>query len=85
MDSRTKLLVIGNHTLAYQMPGMETAQVLKSSILKGSPYHDYQILYPSRLKKARLASKEDFDSIGVYFNEESGKGFNNDKEYEFKK
>ena len=85
MDSRIKLLVIGNHTLAYQFPGRETAQVLNTSILKGSPYHDYQILYPSDLKKARLASKEDFDSIGEHFSEESGKGFNNDKEYEFKK
>jgi hypothetical protein len=80
MGGRIKLIVVNEHTLAYQGQNTRNYNVLHASILKGAPFNvlpEPKIL--SRLDKVRLASEEDFDEFRV-----SPKGFtDNPQEYEF--
>lgn len=75
--NKTKLVVIGEHTLGYILPNSTTAGVLHASILKGANEH-YSLQLPRYNETVRLATPKDFDEFRVSF-----EGFNNPSEYEY--
>ncbi len=82
-DDRIKLVVIDDHTLGYILPERpNSAQILHSSILKGSLGLDSGSSVNLKNRKVRLASEKDFDDFRVLF---TPQGFGNSKEYIFEK
>ena len=77
---KTKLVVLGNHTIAYIDPRVpDTANVLRSRITMGSPCHDFQTV-PVTENMYRLATPQDFKKIGLTF---TSQGYANRKFYEY--
>ena len=81
----TKLVVINNHTLGYIAPELPNyVQVLQASVLRGSarcsPLSSMDSILIGKLDNIELASEKDFDDFRVSF-----RGFENEKEYEYKK
>lgn len=83
--SKTKLVVINEHTLGFIFPESKYASVLHASVLRGSPIAgsflsaNEPILLGSH-HKVRLASPKDFDDYRV-----SMVGFTDEQEYEYQK
>jgi hypothetical protein len=76
-DSRTKLVVLNNHTLGYILPDSKYVSPLRASILKGATSENPIMLSPD--DDVRLASEKDFEEFGVSFN-----GYKNDPDnFEF--
>lgn len=78
--NKTKLVVIGEHTLGYILPNSTMAGVLHASILKGATFtvHNEPLQLPRYNETVRLATPKDFDEFRVSF-----EGFNNPSEYEY--
>jgi hypothetical protein len=77
-DTRIKIVVIEEHTLAVIRPNSMTADVLHSSILRGATF---QVLPEPMLhenRNVRLATAQDFENFRHHM-----KGFDNPKEYIF--
>lgn len=77
---RTKLIVIGEHTLGYIQPGSDYTGILHASILKGATITNSPAMTSviTAGQTVRLATAKDFDEFRVVFT-----GYDNKKEYEF--
>lgn len=79
--AKIKLVVADEHTLGYIIPETNSLGVLHSSILRGSPLGNDQVMAAKPLgifSKIRPASEKDFDDYGVMFD-----GYKNSGEYEY--
>lgn len=75
-STKTKLVMIGNHTLGYIAPNSSLITVMAASILKGSPYDQYDQIRLSAMDNLRLAGETDFHNMDCVF-----AGFAKDPDY----
>lgn len=80
MEDRKKILlvVIDEHTLGYMQPNADTAGILHTSILRGSPLGYWSGTVYVKNSKVRLASEQDFNDYRCSF-----AGYDNDKTIEY--
>lgn len=80
-SGKTKLVVLGEHTLGYIQPNSNYMGILHASGLRNSPYNILSApVFITTQDKIRLASKKDFEDFNVSF-----EGYENEEEYEYAK